>query len=71
MMQEENDLTQEIRAFIMTEATRIADDKFDRIVRKILSERPDVNPTAREYTEGVIDGLEWAVRIIRGDKSAS
>ena len=71
MMQEENDLTQEMRALVISEATLIADDKFDRIVKKILSERPEINEQHREYTEGVVDGLEWAVRIIRGDKSAS
>lgn len=71
MMQEENDMTQEMRALVVAEATLIADDKFDRIVKKILAERPEINEQHREYTEGVVDGLEWAVRIIRGDKSAS
>lgn len=71
MIQEENDLTQEMRALVMAEATQIANDKLDRIVNKILSERPEINEQHREYTEGVVDGLEWAVRIIRGDKSAS
>jgi hypothetical protein len=71
MMQEENDLTQEMRALVVKEAQLITDGKFDRIVDKILSERPPINEQHREYTEGVVDGLEWAVRIIRGDKSAS
>jgi hypothetical protein len=71
MMQEENDLTQEMRALVIAEATLMTNDKLDRIVKKILSERPEISPTAQEYTEGLVDGLEWAVRIIRGDKSAS
>ena len=71
MMQEENDLTQEMRALVISEATLMTNDKLDRIVNKILSERPEINEQHREYTEGVVDGLEWAVRIIRGDKSAS
>lgn len=71
MMQEENDLTQEMRALVLAEATLMTNDKLDRIVNKILSERPEINEQHREYTEGVVDGLEWAVRIIRGDKSAS
>ena len=71
MMQEEDDLTQEMRALVLAEATLMTNDKLDRIVNKILSERPEINEQHREYTEGVVDGLEWAVRIIRGDKSAS
>ena len=43
-------------------------ERYGRIINKILAERPEVKS---EYTEGVVDGLEWAVRIISGDKSAS
>jgi hypothetical protein len=68
MMQEEDDLTQDIRAMVMLNADIMVKDKLGRIINKILSERPEVKD---EYTTGVVDGLEWAVRIISGDKSAS
>ena len=72
MMQEEDDLTQEMRALVVAEATQLYHAQLDKSIAKILKERPDVdNPSNREYLEGVVDGLEWAVRILRGDKSAS
>lgn len=71
MMQEEDDLTQEMRALIIVEANILYQDKLDRSIDKILKERPEIQENNREYCEGVVDGLEWAVRILRGDKSAS
>ena len=75
MMQEEDDLTQEMRMQIAHEASiklnALYNAKLDLLASKVLSERPEINPHNREYSEGVVDGLEWAVRIIRGDKSAS
>lgn len=68
MMQEEDDLTQDIRAMVMLNADIMVKDRLGRIINKILAERPEVKD---EYTTGVVDGLEWAVRIISGDKSAS
>lgn len=66
--EEEDDMTQEMRATILAQADLMIKDKLGRIINKILAERPEVKS---EYTEGVVDGLEWAVRIISGDKSAS
>jgi hypothetical protein len=66
--EEEDDLTQEMRALVISQADMIVRERFGRIINKILAERPEVKS---EYTEGVVDGLEWAVRIISGDKSAS
>jgi len=66
--EEEDDLTQEMRALVIAQADMIVRERFGRIINKILAERPEVKS---EYTEGVVDGLEWAVRIISGDKSAS
>lgn len=69
--EEEDDTTQEVRLLINRLATSLYHDKLDRAVAKILAERPEIKEDQREYTEGVVDGLEWAVRILRGDKSAS
>ena len=66
--EEEDDMTQEMRANIVAQADLMMRDKLGRIVNKILAERPAVT---YQYTTGVVDGLEWAVRIISGDKSAS
>ena len=66
--EEEDDMTQEMRATILAQADLMIKDKLGRIINKILSERPAVKD---DYTTGVVDGLEWAVRIISGDKSAS
>lgn len=68
--EEEDDMTQEIRAMIVAQSTAMYQNRLDKAVIKILSERPDIKDENREYTEGVVDGLEWAVRILRGDKSA-
>ena len=71
MMQEEDDLTQEMRALVVAEATQLYHAQLDKSIAKILKERPEIQENNREYCEGVVDGLEWAVRILRGDKSAS
>lgn len=71
MMQEENDLTQEMRALVVAESNQLYQAHLDRSINKILKERPEITEQHREYLEGVVDGLEWAVRILRGDKSAS
>lgn len=69
--EEEDDTTQEVRLLVNRLATTMYLDKMDRVVNKILAERPEIKEEQRDYTEGVVDGLEWAVRILRGDKSAS
>ena len=66
--EEEDDLTQEMRALVVAQAEMLVRQRYGSIINKILAERPEVKS---EYTEGVVDGLEWAVRIISGDKSAS
>ncbi len=66
--EEEDDMTQEMRATIVAQADLMMREKLGRIINKILAERPTVTD---QYTTGVVDGLEWAVRIISGDKSAS
>ena len=66
--EEEDDLTQEMRALVVAQAEMLVRERYGRIINKILAERPTV---VNDYTTGVVDGLEWAVRIISGDKSAS
>ena len=69
--EEEDDMTQEIRALVVSQATAMYQNRIDKAVIRILAERPEIKDDQREYTEGIVDGLEWAVRILRGDKSAS
>lgn len=61
--EEEDDMTQEIRALVMAEVQA----RVDKFIKKIEGERPDI---VDDYTEGVTAGLNWAVRILSGDKSA-
>lgn len=62
--EEEDDLTQEMRMLILTKA--------DELVLKYISKLEDAKPPVTdEYTEGVNAGMNWAIRILRGDKSAS
>ena len=64
LREEEDDITQEMRQLIMLKsqeqllkyATKIEDAKI---------------PEKDEWSIGLNQGLEWAARIVRGDKSAS
>jgi hypothetical protein len=62
--EEEDDLTQEMRAFVLLELKQ----ETAKLIEKIESAKV---PVTDEWTEGVNAGLGWAVRILRGDKSAS
>jgi hypothetical protein len=64
MIQEEDDRTQEMRAFVLLELKQ----ETTKLIDKIESAKV---PVTNEWTEGVNAGLSWAVRILRGDKSAS
>ena len=64
MIQEEDDRTQEMRAFVLLELKQ----ETTKLIDKIESAKV---PVTDEWTEGVNAGLSWAVRILRGDKSAS
>jgi hypothetical protein len=44
------------------------DPKIDKFVRKIEDAKI---PVKDEWSEGLNAGLDWAIRIITGDKSAS
>ena len=62
--EEEDDMTQEVRQLIMLEVKL----EVDKYISKIEAARV---PVTDDWTDGVNNGLEWAVRILRKDKSAS
>ena len=64
LIEEENDLTQEMRMLVLAKA----DELVQKYVQKLEDAKP---PVTDEFTEGVNAGMNWAIRIIRGDKSAS
>ena len=49
MMQEEDDLTQEMRALVVAEATQLYHAQLDKSIAKILKERPEIQENNREY----------------------
>jgi hypothetical protein len=63
MIQEENDMTQEIRQLVMLETSL----QLDTFIKKIEESKI---PITDEWTDGVNTGLEWATRILKKDKSA-
>lgn len=65
--EEEDDMTQEIKFLVATEVKVAMDLKIKKFISKIEGERPEIKD---DYTQGVTDGLDWAVRILNGDKSA-
>lgn len=64
LREEEDDMTQEMRQLIMLEVKM----EVDKYISKIEAARI---PVTDDWTDGVNNGLEWAVRILRKDKSAS
>lgn len=64
LREEEDDMTQEMRQLIMLEVRM----ELDKFISKIEAARV---PVTDDWTDGVNNGLEWAVRILRKDKSAS
>lgn len=62
--EEEDDLTQEMRAFVLLEVKR----ETAALVEKIQAAKV---PVTDEWTDGLNAGLDWAVRILNKDKSAS
>jgi hypothetical protein len=62
--EEEDDLTQEMRALVLLGLkTEVA-----TLVEKIQAAKV---PVTDEWTDGLNAGLEWAVRILNKDKSAT
>lgn len=62
--EEEDDITQEIRMLILAKA----DELIQTYVQKIEDAKP---PVTDDYTEGVNAGMNWSIRILNKDKSAS
>jgi hypothetical protein len=61
--EEEDDLTQEMRQLVMAKVA----EEITVFVAKIDEARP---PITDEWTEGVNVGMNWAIRILKKDKSA-
>jgi len=62
--EEEDDMTQEMRAYILLEVKR----ETVALIEKIEAAKV---PVTDEWTDGLNAGLAWAVRILNKDKSAS
>jgi hypothetical protein len=62
--EEEDDTTQEMRAFVLLEVKR----ETAKLIEKIEAAKV---PVTDEWTDGLNAGLAWAVRILNKDKSAS
>lgn len=62
--EEEDDQTQEVRRLVVLEIKM----EIDKLIKKIEDARI---PVTDDWTDGVNNGLEWAVRILKKDKSAS
>lgn len=62
--EEEDDLSQEMRMLVLAKA--------DELVLKYIQKMEDTKPPVTDdFTEGVTVGLNWAIRILQKDKSAS
>jgi hypothetical protein len=62
--EEEDDITQEVRRLVMLEAKL----ELEKFIQKIQDAKI---PVKDEWSDGLNAGLEWAVRILNKDKSAS
>jgi hypothetical protein len=62
--EEEDDMTQIIRqaAMVQTQA------RVEKMIQKIADAKV---PIKDEWTDGLNVGMDWAIRILRGDKSAT
>ena len=58
--------------YLEIHAKEIAYAEVTRQVGKFIQKIEDAKPPAKDdYTQGVHDGLDWAIRILMKDKSAS
>ena len=62
--EEEDDITQEVRRLVMLEAKL----ELEKFIQKIEESKI---PVKDEWSDGLNAGLEWAIRILKKDKSAS
>lgn len=63
MIQEEDDMTQEIRALVLLEVSAEIKDFISKIEQARINAKD-------EWGDGLNTGLDWAVRILKKDKSA-
>jgi hypothetical protein len=63
LREEEDDMTQEMRQLVMQKVN----EELVIFISKIEDAKP---PATDEWTEGVNVGMDWAIRILRKDKSA-
>lgn len=63
LREEEDDITQEMRQLVMQKVN----EELLSFINKIENAKP---PVTDEWTEGVNIGMNWAIRILRKDKSA-
>ena len=63
LREEEDDLTQEMRQLVMQKVN----EELVKFINKIEEAKP---PITDEWSEGVNVGMNWAIRILRKDKSA-
>lgn len=63
MIQEENDMTQEVRQLVLLELN----SEIQHFIAKI--EEAKIKATD-EWGDGLNQGLDWAIRILKKDKSA-
>jgi hypothetical protein len=63
LREEEDDMTQEMRQLVMQKVN----EELLVFIGKIEEAKP---PVTDEWTEGVNIGMNWAIRILRKDKSA-
>jgi hypothetical protein len=61
--EEEDDMTQEIRRLVLLEVSAELKDFITKI------EEAKIKPTD-EWGDGLNQGLDWAIRILKKDKSA-
>lgn len=61
--EEEDDMTQEMRQFVLLELKQ----EVDTFIKKIEAAKI---PAKNEWEDGLNQGLEWAIRILTKDKSA-
>jgi hypothetical protein len=64
LREEEDDMTQEIRQLVMLEVKL----EIDKAIQKI--EEAKI-PIKDEWSDGLNVGMDWAIRILKKDKSAS
>jgi len=58
--------------YLEIHAKEIAYTEVAKQVQKFIQKIEDAKPPAKDaYTQGVQDGLDWAIRILMKDKSAS